>query len=240
MDYQLFPARQLSENNFVVKSIVTTDMTSIAGHYGVELRSVYTGFKFIAEQIKISEQTGKGNFVFGYEESYGYLFGKFVRDKDAIQAAMKTVEAACYYAENGLTLYEALIKLYEKYGWYSEIVISNTLYGQEGIAKIMGAVEKLRGDIPLKIGDFTVRAVRDYKSQIKTVYPDNATVNIPMDSMNVLYFELDGGRFIVRPSGTEPKLKSYLSTWADDEKTSLEQLEKLKTAASALLDELLN
>jgi len=240
MDYQLSQLGSLSENDFVVKSIVTTDMTDvIAGHYGVELRSVYTGFKFIAEQIKISEQTGKGNFVFGYEESYGYLFGKFVRDKDAIQAAMKTVEAACYYAENGLTLYEALIKLYEKYGWYSEIVISNTLYGQEGIAKIMGAVEKLRGDIPVKIGDFTVRAVRDYKSQIKTVYPDNATVNIPMDSMNVLYFELDGGRFIVRPSGTEPKLKSYLSTWADDEKTSLEQLEKLKTAASALLDELL-
>ncbi len=240
MDYQLSQLHDLTKNDFVVKSIVTTDMTDvIAAHYGVELRSVYTGFKFIAEQIKIAEQTGKGNFVFGYEESYGYLFGKFVRDKDAIQAAMKTVEAACYYAEQGLTLSDALSKIYEKYGWYSEIVISNTLYGQEGIAKIMNAVETLRKNIPAKIGDFAVRAVRDYKTQTRTAFPGGNVTEIPMDSMNVLYFELEGGRFIVRPSGTEPKLKSYLSAWADNEQTAASQLEQLQTAANALLEDLL-
>ncbi len=241
MEYQLSQQQsQLKGDEFVVKSIVTTDMTDvITQHYGVELRSVYTGFKFIAEQIKISEQTKKGSFLFGYEESYGYLFGSFVRDKDAVQAAMKVTEAACYYAEQGKTLYDALIDLYNKYSWYGEEVVSNTLQGQAGIAKIKNAVELLRKNTPHAVGNFKVTAVRDYLKQTRTTLANGTVENIPMDSMNVLYFELDGGRMIVRPSGTEPKLKTYLSVYAANEAASNTQLQKLKEAATTLIGDLL-
>ncbi len=241
MDYHLSQMQpQFKGGEFVCKSLVSTDMSDvIAKFYGVESRSVYTGFKFIAEQIKLSEASGKGGFLFGYEESYGYLFGKFVRDKDAVQAAMKVTEAACYHAAQGKTLYQALIALYEKYGWFNELVVSKTLYGQEGIAKIMNAVEMLRADVPADIGGFAVRAVRDYKKQTRTLYPEKKSKPIPMDSMNVLYIELDGGRLIVRPSGTEPKLKTYLSVSAADKNTADALMEKLKNAAAELIDGLL-
>jgi len=210
MDYVLSQKQKtFSGDEFVVKSIVTSDMVDvIAKHYGVELRSVFTGFKFIAEQIKLSERTGKGKFIFGFEESYGYLQGAFVRDKDAVQAAMMIAEAACWYHSLGRTLYEALIDIYEKYGWFEELVVSKTLYGKEGIEKIQNAVRLLRDKYPEKIGDFHVIAVRDYLKQERFDMSTGKAEPIDMEQSNVLYFELDGGRFIIRPSGTEPKLKS--------------------------------
>lgn len=239
MDYQLSQVERTGDE-FVVKSLVSTDMADvIANHYGVELRSVYTGFKYIAEQIKLSEATGKGTFRFGFEESYGYLFGQFVRDKDAIQAAMKVTEAAAYYAAQGKTLFEALNGLFVKYGWFRELVLSQTLSGQEGLAKIKNAVEKLREKIPTVIGDFKVKAVRDYLKQTYTVLETGHTEPLPMDSMNVLYFELEIGSFIIRPSGTEPKLKSYLSVSADSKEAVEKQLSKLQESVSALLEKLL-
>ncbi|HBU11584.1 MAG TPA: phosphoglucomutase [Clostridiales bacterium] len=227
-------------DEFVVKSLVSTDMADvIAKQYNVEMRNVYTGFKFIAEQIKLSEQQGAGKFLFGFEESYGYLFGTFVRDKDAVQASMMVAEMACFYAEKGKTLHDALLSLYEKYGWYSEVVISQTLEGQEGIRKIMNAVETLRADYPESIGGFEVLSIYDYKTQTFTDKKAGKTTPINMDSMNVLSFTLEGGRFIVRPSGTEPKLKTYLSVSAGDAATAEARLAKLKEGADGLIGALL-
>ncbi|MBC5647354.1 phospho-sugar mutase [Christensenella tenuis] len=240
MDYVLSQKQKtFSGDEFVVKSIVTSDMVDvIAKHYGVELRSVFTGFKFIAEQIKLSERTGKGKFIFGFEESYGYLQGAFVRDKDAVQAAMMIAEAACWYHSLGRTLYEALIDIYEKYGWFEELVVSKTLYGKEGIEKIQNAVRLLRDKYPEKIGDFHVIAVRDYLKQERFDMSTGKAEPIDMEQSNVLYFELDGGRFIIRPSGTEPKLKSYLSAFSMDRQQAEYQLDQLKVSAVNLIDKL--
>ena len=240
MDYVLSQKQpSFTGDEFVVKSIVSTDLADvIAAHYGVKLRSVFTGFKFIAEQIKLSEQTGKGKFLFGYEESYGFLQGAFVRDKDAVQAAMMVAEAACWYASKGMTLYQAVIAMYEKYGWFEELVVSKTLYGKEGIEKIQNAVKTLRAGYPAKIGSFDVLAVRDYLKQERTDMRTGDKTPIPMEKSNVLYFELDGARFIIRPSGTEPKLKSYLFASSADKAEAKYLLGKLKEDAVALIEKL--
>jgi len=240
MDYVLSQKQpSFTGDEFVVKSIVSTDLADvIAAHYGVKLRSVFTGFKFIAEQIKLSEQTGKGKFLFGYEESYGFLQGTFVRDKDAVQAAMMVAEAACWYASKGITLYQAVIAMYEKYGWFEELVVSKTLYGKEGIEKIQNAVKALRAGYPARIGSFDVLAVRDYLKQERTDMRTGDKTPIPMEKSNVLYFELDGARFIIRPSGTEPKLKSYLSASSADKSEAKYLLGKLKEDAVALIEKL--
>ncbi len=242
MDYVLSQKQSgFTGDEFVVKSIVTSDMVdTIAKHYGVELRSVFTGFKFIAEQIKLSERTGKGKFVFGFEESYGYLQGAFVRDKDAVQAAMMVAEAACWYSSLGKTLYEVLIEMYEKYGWFEEVVLSKTLYGKEGIEKIQNAVAALRADYPSVIGDFSVAAVRDYLKQERVDCKTGIKTPIDMETSNVLYFELNDARFIIRPSGTEPKLKSYLSASSMDKAEAAARLEKLRQSAETLIDQLTN
>ncbi|MDL2237642.1 phospho-sugar mutase [Christensenellaceae bacterium OttesenSCG-928-K19] len=231
---------QLSGDEFVVKSLVSTDMADvIASHYGVEIRNVYTGFKFIAEQIKLSEEEKKGTFLFGFEESYGYLLGTFVRDKDAVQAAMMVTEMACYYADHNKTLFDALNELYQTYGWFREVVVSKTLYGQAGISKILNAVNALRNDPPASIGGFEVTGIRDYEKQTFTDCKTGKTEPILMDSMDVLCFELDGGRFIVRPSGTEPKLKTYLSVSSSDKDTAEAQLKELTKGAAGMIDALL-
>lgn len=242
MDYVLSQKQEsFTGDEFVIKSIVTSDMVDvIAEHYGVELRSVFTGFKHIAEQIKISEQTKNGKFIFGFEESYGYLQGSFVRDKDAVQAAMMIAEAACWYASLGKTLFDALIDSYEKYGWFEELVISKTLYGKEGIETIQNAVRKLRENHPKTIGDFPVLGVRDYLKQERLDLKTGTITPIDMEQSNVLYFELEGGRFIMRPSGTEPKLKSYLSTFSKDKQEANDLLEKLKTSAEDLIQTLID
>lgn len=241
MEYQLSQANLAEhKDNFVVKSIVSTPMADvIAAHYGVQMRSVYTGFKFIAQQIEIAQETGVGHFQFGFEESYGYLFGSFVRDKDAVQASMKVAEATCFYASQGKTLYDVLIGLYEKYGWYMDDVVSNTLKGKEGIEKIQNAVETLRNNIPEQIGKYKVVAVTDYLRQKKTVLSNGDVSDVDMEPMNVLYFELDDGVFVIRPSGTEPKLKTYYTVHSSSREESEKKLEDLKAGAKELLDKLL-
>ena len=166
--------------------------------------------------------------------------GAFVRDKDAVQAAMMIAEAACWYASLGKTLYEVLIDMYEKYGWFEELVVSKTLYGKEGIEKIQNAVKTLRAHYPERIGDFPVVAVRDYLKQERIDLKTGKTTPIDMEQSNVLYFELEGGRFIIRPSGTEPKLKSYLSTSSMDKQEAEYQLGKLKESAENLIEKLIS
>ena len=240
MDY-VITQTPLRGDEFVVKSIVSTDMAdAIAARAGVPIRSVFTGFKFIAEQIKISEQTGQGSFLFGYEESYGFLKGSFVRDKDAIIASMLVCEAACWYAGKGMTLLDAMDALYEKYGYFTDLVISKTLKGMEGIQKITDAVESLRKKPISEIGGMKVTALRDYAALIRTDEDGNKTA-IPMTQdtkSNVLYFELDNGRFILRPSGTEPKIKSYISYMGKSLSDAQEGLARLEKAVRELIDRL--
>jgi len=240
MDYVLTQT-PLSGDEFVVKSIVSTDMAdAIAARAGVEIRSVYTGFKFIAEQIKLSLQTGKGRFLFGYEESFGFLKGTFVRDKDAIIASMLVCEASCWYAGQGKTLWDAMEDLYKKYGYYMDVVVSKTLAGMEGIQKITSAVEHLRKNPISEIGGMKVHALRDYQTLLRTDTKGNK-VRFHMtqeNKSNVLYYELEGGRFILRPSGTEPKIKSYLSYVGKNEEEGKAGLARLEKNVLALLDDL--
>lgn len=240
MDYILSQKQKdFCGDEFVVKSIVSTPMAvTIAKHYGVELRDVLTGFKFIAEQIKLSQQTGKGHFLFGFEESYGFLSGTFVRDKDACIGALMVTEMTCYYAEKGMTLYQALQALYAKYGYYKEKVLSKTLSGIEGIAKIKQAVETIRAEAPSKIGDFTVTAVRDYQLQKRTDLQTGAVTPIDLPQSNVIFFELGGDSFVLRPSGTEPKLKAYVTAAAATDAEAEEKFEKLLKTVSDLMDDL--
>ncbi len=237
MDY-ILSAKQpgFAGDEFVVKSVVSTTMAdTIAAHYGVELRNVLTGFKFIAEQIKISEATGKGHFLFGFEESYGYLSGTFVRDKDAAMAATLLTEAACSYAAKGMTLFDALQALYQKYGYYREAVLSLTLSGIEGISKIKGAVEALRSNPPKSLGEFTFEALCDFSTGIRKNLLTGETSPIGLPSTNMLYYEFRGGRVILRPSGTEPKLKAYVSVVSKDEKDADEKLARLSGLTQSLM-----
>ncbi len=231
----------LHGDEFVVKSLVSSEMAdAIAARNGVEIRSVYTGFKFIAEQIKISEQTGKGTFLFGYEESYGFLKGMFVRDKDAIIAAMLVCEAACWYAGKNMTLLDAMEAMYEKYGYYKDLVISKTLKGIEGIQKISNAVETLRKHPIAAIGGLKAAALRDYKTLIRIDASGNKTAfHMTQDTKsNVLYFELENGRFILRPSGTEPKIKSYISYVGKNAQDAHEGIARLEKEVRELIDRL--
>jgi len=240
MDYVLTQT-PLQGDEFVVKSIVSTDMAdAIAKKAGVEIRSVYTGFKFIAEQIKLSLQTGNGRFLFGYEESFGFLKGTFVRDKDAIIASMLVCEAACWYASKNITLWDAMESLYKKYGYFMDMVLSKTLDGMEGLGKIADAMAHLRSHPLAEIGGMKVLALRDYQSLTRTD-ADGNTEKFHMtqgNTSNVLYYELDGGRFILRPSGTEPKIKSYLSAAGRTEQEAKSVLVRLEKEVRGLLDEL--
>ena len=229
MDYILSQREaEFSGDEFVCKSIVSTELAdAIAKKYGVEMRHVLTGFKFIAEQIKIADKCGRGKFVFGFEESYGYLAGTFVRDKDAAMSAMLISECACYYADKGMTMYEALMSLYKKYGYYVEKVISLTLKGMEGISKIKAAVETLRKSTPKSIGNYKVLAVTDLISGIRH---DMVTLEDEPDDFpaaDVLICELEGAKMILRPSGTEPKLKAYCFTKGSDASQADTRLKQL-------------
>lgn len=243
LDYiltQLKKRGELPQDAFVVKSLVSTDMAdAIAASYGVEMRDVYTGFKNIAEQIKISEDTGHGTFLFGFEESYGFLRGAFVRDKDAVQAVTLVAEAACACAEEGKTLYDAVLEMYRKYGWFKEKVLSHTLEGREGIERIGKAVEDFRNNPPKRIGDQDVIRIVDYERLEDKDMKTGEVTRIDMEPMNVMVFVLDGGRFIIRPSGTEPKLKAYLTVRGDSNEGAEAMMSKLEDASVNLIEKAL-
>lgn len=201
----------LPEDGALIKTIVTTNMAdAIAKHYNIQLIEVLTGFKFIGQQILGFENTGKGTYLFGFEESYGCLIGTHARDKDAIVATMALCEAAAYYKKQGKTLWDAMIDMYEKYGYYKDDVKSITMKGKEGLAKIAQIMETLRENTPDKIGSYNVLFARDYKKDTIKNMASGEVTPTGLPSSNVLYYDLsDDAWLCVRPSGTEPKVKFY-------------------------------
>jgi len=217
----------MPEDPVAVTTIVSTDMaTPVAEHYGVELRRTLTGFKYIGEQIGLLEAAGeKERYIFGFEESYGYLSGAHVRDKDAVNAVMLACECAAWYAGQGMTLLDAINALYEKFGFYRSSLISVAFEGQNGMKAMEGLMASLRTNRPKEVAGQCVTGAVDYLS--------SGTGLIPAD---VLEFRLTGdAKLIVRPSGTEPKLKLYLSVKGDTEENALRTLDELITGANILV-----
>ncbi len=201
----------LPEDGAVVSTIVTTNMAAaIAKSYGLRFIEVLTGFKYIGQQMLGFEQSGKGTYLFGFEESYGCLIGTHARDKDAIVATMALCEAAAYYKTQGKTLWDAMIDMYEKYGYYKDDIKSITLKGIEGLAKIQEILETLRKNPPKKVGAYDVVATRDYREDKIVDLATGETKPTGLPKSNVLYYDLtDDAWLCVRPSGTEPKVKFY-------------------------------
>ena len=225
----------LPEDGAVISTIVTSNMASvIARAYGMRFIEVLTGFKFIGQQILGFEKNGSGTYMFGFEESYGCLIGTHARDKDAIVATMALCEAAAYYKTQGKTLWDAMIDMYEKYGYYKDAIKSITLKGIEGVQKIQEILETLRNDPPTKIGDYKVTSARDYKKNTILDLETEEVTATGLPSSNVLYYDLtDGAWLCVRPSGTEPKVKFYYGVKG----TSLEDAdEKSEALGSQVLD----
>lgn len=216
----------LPSNGFTVKTIVTSELgRAISDNYGIELVEVLTGFKFIGEKIKEMDEFGDKKFLFGFEESYGYLAGTSVRDKDGVVACMLICEMAAYYKTRGMSLYEGLEELFKKYGWFIEGITSFTLEGKEGIDKIVNTMEILRNERPIRFGNCEVSAIRDYQLQERFEMDDGSIARLDLPASNVLYYEMkDGSWFCIRPSGTEPKIKVYYGV---SEATSEKAEEKL-------------
>ena len=222
----------MPENPALVETIVTTDMAkAIAKAYNVALIEVLTGFKYIGEQIKFFEQSGAHNYVFGLEESYGCLAGTYARDKDACVAVMMLCEVAAYYKQQGKTLWDAMVDMYEEYGYYKEGLATMTLKGIDGAKEIQTMMTNFRENPPKELGGFQVLAVRDYKADVRQdlVSGEKSATGLP--SSNVLYYELENNAWCcVRPSGTEPKIKFYFGVKGTSLEDAAEKLEKLKNA----------
>ncbi|MBQ8081225.1 MAG: phospho-sugar mutase [Clostridia bacterium] len=225
----------LPTNGAAVKSIVSTEMArAIAKDYGVTFFDVLTGFKFIGEKIQQFSETGEYTFLFGFEESFGYLSGTSVRDKDGVNASLLLTEAACTAMAEGTTLYDKLNRLYEKYGYYTEKVVSVTLPGKDGVQKMADIMAHLRANPPKEIAGLQVTAVLDYDKGVRVSAEGETRLDTP--ASNVLYFELEKGNWVcVRPSGTEPKIKLYVNTRAESAEASAALNEALKEASQALM-----
>lgn len=219
---------QLEPNSVVIKTIVTTEMVRpMAEAYGAELMEVLTGFKYIGEQIRLFEENGDKSYAFGFEESYGCLAGTYARDKDAVLACMLACEMAAYYKSKGMTLYEGLVSLYKKYGYYKEDVQAITLKGIEGLGKIKTVMDNLREEKLQNIGEYKVVSSRDYEYGINTDLPKS----------NVLYYELTDAAWVcVRPSGTEPKIKFYIGVKGDDVADADAKVAMIKEAVSKIIE----
>ena len=240
-DYEIGQRKELKglpEDGALIKTIVTTNMAdAIAKAYDIKLIEVLTGFKFIGQQILGFEQSGKGTYLFGFEESYGCLIGTHARDKDAIVATMALAEAAAYYKTKGKTLWDAMIDMYEKYGYYKDDIKSITLKGIEGIAKIQEILETLRKDPPVQIGDYKVLSARDYKKDTIKNLETGEVKPTGLPNSNVLYYDLtDDAWLCVRPSGTEPKVKFYYGVKG----TSLEDANQKSAALGEKVLEMIN
>lgn len=231
----------LPEDGAFIRSIVSTNMAdAIAEHYGIELIEVLTGFKFIGQKILEFENTGKGTYLFGMEESYGCLTGTYARDKDAIVASMTLCEAAAYYKTKNMTLWDAMLAMYEKYGYYKDDVTSITLKGIEGLAKIQEIMNTLRENAPAEIGAYKVTAVRDYKKDTITDVATGKVTPTGLPSSNVLYYEMTDDAWVcVRPSGTEPKVKFYLGVKGSSLEDADAKSEAVSKAVLAMIDKML-
>lgn len=227
----------LPSNGIVLKTIVTSELgRKIAESYQLTSKDVLTGFKFIAEKIKEYEMSGEYKFVFGYEESYGYLIGDFTRDKDAVQAALLAAEAAAYYKENGHSLYEALISIYEKHGYFQEGLKSLTLKGIDGSAIIAKILSSFRENPPLAVGELKLEATEDYLTSVRTeVVGNESTIDLPKS--NVLKYFFDDGTWIcLRPSGTEPKIKFYFGVNGESLEQSKQKLTEVEESFMKLVE----
>ena len=227
----------LPENGVVIKTIVTTEgARKIAEDFGIELMDVLTGFKYIGEKIREFRESGDKKYLFGFEESYGYLAGEFVRDKDAVIASMLIAEMTLYYKEQGMSLYEALIKLYEKYGFYKETLISIELEGKEGQEKIASCIDALRNSPIESVEGVKISTKLDYKLSLEESNGVKSEIKLPKS--NVLKYILeDGSSFVVRPSGTEPKMKIYLAVKGSSLENAESEIERFKSKVMEIINE---
>jgi phosphoglucomutase len=240
-EYQVEVRREkglLPVNGALVTTIVSSNMAKeVAKEYGVNIVETLTGFKYIGEQIKFFEQNKSYEYLFGFEESYGCLVGTHARDKDAIAAVMTLCEAAAYYKERGLTLWDQMLRIYEKYGYYNEDLKSITLKGADGAEKIKSILSDIRKNPPRKIGEFNVLAIRDYKKNETLELTTGEKFPTGLPKSDVLYFDLDKDSwFCVRPSGTEPKIKFYLGVKGDSLAESKRTIKLLSEALAGLVN----
>ena len=239
-EYELSQKKEkgmLPEDGAIVTTIVSGNMSqAVAKEYGVDIIETLTGFKYIGEQIKLFEQNHNHTYLFGYEESYGCLVGTHARDKDAVVAVMALCEAAAYYKSKGLTLWDQMLVLFEKYGYYKEGLYTLTLKGQEGAAKIQEILKSFRSNPPKQIGEYKVLAFRDYEEDIIQNDVTGETTKTGLPKSNVLYFELEDQAWCcVRPSGTEPKVKLYMGVKGIDMQDAQNRLEQLTEAMTSLI-----
>lgn len=228
----------LPDNGAIVTTIVSTNMArEAAKEYGVEYIETLTGFKYIGEQIKLFEQSNSFEYLFGFEESYGCLVGTHARDKDAIAAVMSLCEAAAYYKKLGKTIWDGMVEIFEKYGYYKEELQTKTLKGIEGADRIKEIIKGFRDNTPGKIGGKTVLRFRDYEEGTIKDLVSGGIEPTKLPKSNVLYFELEGDAWCcVRPSGTEPKIKFYMGAKADSFKAAENEIKSLSDAMLALAD----
>ncbi|MGG0237131.1 phospho-sugar mutase [Bacillus rhizoplanae] len=233
LDYLLTQKKEqgiLPTNGVVLKTIVTSELgRTIAKAYGLDTIDTLTGFKFIGEKIKQYEASGEYEFQFGYEESYGYLIRPFCRDKDAVQSVLFACEVAAYYKAQGKTLYDGLLEVFEKYGYFREGLVSLTLKGKDGAEQIQNMMTSFRENRPTEVAGLEVTIAEDYKASVRTKVKEDATEEIELPKSNVLkYYLADGSWFCLRPSGTEPKIKFYFGVQGNSLQNSEEKLEAIK------------
>ena len=229
-------AGTLPENAAALKSIVTTSMAdAVCQANGVHMESTFTGFKFMAEKVSEWDASGEYKYIFAYEESYGYMMGDYVRDKDAVTASMMVAEMAAHYYDKGMTLRDALESLYKKYGCFAEKTINLVMPGVDGLADMRAIMARLRAELPVEIGGIKVAMMRDYQAGTLTVADLGVVGETHIKGSNVLYFELsDGSSFIVRPSGTEPKIKVYALVHDESMEACAGKVERLSAYAQGL------
>ena len=229
-------AGTLPANAVAVKSIVSSEFaTKVAANFNVKMINVLTGFKFIAEQIKNFEADGSHTFMFGFEESYGYLIRPFVRDKDAIQSLVMLAEVAAFYKKQGMNLYDGLQELFKKYGYFAEKTIALTFDGVEGAKEIEDLMTKFREESPKEFAGYKVVALEDFEKSTKT-NADGTVEEIKIPKSNVLKYLLEDGTWIaVRPSGTEPKIKFYIGTQADSQDEAFAKRQQFEDTVMAFV-----
>ncbi|RHP48292.1 phospho-sugar mutase [Clostridiaceae bacterium AF31-3BH] len=239
-EYELSTRKEtgrLPKDGALVTTIVSSNMAEAIGkEYGIDVIEVLTGFKYIGEQIKFFEQDHSHTFLFGYEESYGCLVGTHARDKDAVVAVMALCEAAAYYKKQGLTLWDQMLKIYEKYGYYKETLVSVTMKGVDGAEKIQSILKQMRENPLKQIGDYKVLAVRDYDADTRLDMETGKVTATGLPKSNVLYYELEHDAWCcVRPSGTEPKVKFYMGVKEEGLTQAEHALEDLKEAMTKIV-----
>ncbi|MCM2533794.1 phospho-sugar mutase [Neobacillus pocheonensis] len=240
LDYLLTQKKKkgtLPQNGVVLKTIVTSEIgRTIAASYQLETVDVLTGFKFIAEKINEYENTGEHTYLFGYEESYGYLIGDFVRDKDAVQAAILATEVCAFYKKQGISLYEGMLQVFEKYGYYQEGLRSLTLKGKEGAEMIQRILASFRSEPLTSLGALTTAISEDYLTSIRVTKNGEEKIDLPKSNVLKYTFE-DGSWVCLRPSGTEPKVKFYFGVNSDSLNASRKKLEAIKKDFMELVDQ---